>query len=193
MHYPVNSIKYTIQGEGFHIGTPTVFVELAGCGNNKPESTMMCEIEIRDRVNRLCKDITLIVVTTPTENPTVYDLQPLMEELNWHSTATTAIETTGTDAEQIEHLQEREIAQWITLVPKHGVEMDEDCFRCASEIIFTIEDGDNPLPFTELVTMHLGVGMVYVRPKTNEDYQYVIDFIKNNPQWRISPVRSQAI
>lgn len=31
MHYPINEIFQTIQGEGYHTGTPSIFIRLQGC------------------------------------------------------------------------------------------------------------------------------------------------------------------
>ena len=47
MSYSVNEIYYTLQGEGFHTGRPSVFVRFAGCN-----LWSGCE---EDRANAICK------------------------------------------------------------------------------------------------------------------------------------------
>ena len=57
--YRINEIFYSLQGEGFHSGTPAVFVRFSGCNlrcvfcdTRHQEGTMMSLQEIVDEVNK---------------------------------------------------------------------------------------------------------------------------------------------
>ncbi|MDZ4343962.1 MAG: 7-carboxy-7-deazaguanine synthase QueE [Candidatus Binatia bacterium] len=97
----VNSIWYTIQGEGPHAGEPAVFIRLAGCNLRchfcdtefEKREWMLMEAVVR-KVIELASDVTDLVVLTGGE-PLRQQITPLCHELAFQG-YTTQIETAGT-------------------------------------------------------------------------------------------------
>jgi 7-carboxy-7-deazaguanine synthase len=138
--YPVNEIFNTLQGEGFHSGTPATFLRLQGC----PVGCPWCDTKHTWHLDpkkvvplhdvgykaRDCEDFAYVnlmqlrshfdahqwldhVVITGGE-PLLYDLRPLIAELesNHHFVQ---VETSGTHALSISD------NTWLTVSPKFGM------------------------------------------------------------------------
>lgn len=109
----INEIFYSIQGEGFHAGTPAVFVRFSGCNlhcsfcdTGHEEGTMMSEDEI---VRETEKYPARLVILTGGE-PSLFITDTLIQQLH-QAGKYVAIETNGT------HPLPASI-DWVTLSPK---------------------------------------------------------------------------
>ena len=95
--YKINEIFYSLQGEGFHSGTPAVFVRFSGCNlrctfcdTQHQAGEMMSLQEIVDEVNKY--PIAPLVVLTGGE-PSLFIDEAFVAGLKQKTGKTVAIET----------------------------------------------------------------------------------------------------
>ena len=119
--YKVNEIFYSLQGEGYFVGTPAVFVRFSGCNLRCPfcdtqhaKHTEMTISEIVAEINRYPAET---VILTGGEPSLVVDKEMVEAIKAGHRFV--AIETNGTH-------QLPDNIDWITLSPKFDVEGQED-------------------------------------------------------------------
>ncbi|MFR9721096.1 7-carboxy-7-deazaguanine synthase QueE [Aeromonas diversa] len=141
MHYPINEIFQTIQGEGVYTGLPAIFVRLQGCpvgcpwcdtrhtwvvsperevpsrqvldrSNESDAWSAMSAVEIRESFQRLGYTARHVVITGG--EPCLYDLRELSVLLLAEG-FTVQVETSGTH-EVLVHEE-----AWVTVSPKLGM------------------------------------------------------------------------
>ena len=98
--YKINEIFYSLQGEGYHAGTPAVFVRFSGCNlhchfcdTQHQEGRIMSSQEIVDEINKY--PIAQLAVLTGGE-PSLFINEAFVAELKQKTNKTIAIETNGT-------------------------------------------------------------------------------------------------
>ena len=109
----VNEIFYSLQGEGFYVGVPSVFIRLSGCNlqcsfcdTTHQSFTDMSEREIADVVAQYPAQHVVITGGEPS-----LQLTALLIELLHKLDKEVAVETNGT------HILPENV-DWITLSPK---------------------------------------------------------------------------
>ena len=117
--YRINEIFHSLQGEGFHAGTPAVFVRFSGCNlqcgfcDTKHQSGEMLSLqEIVDEVNKY--PVAPLVVLTGGE-PSLFINEAFVAELKQKTGKRIAIETNGTRPLPSN-------LDWVTLSPKSAFE-----------------------------------------------------------------------
>ena len=185
---PVMEDFYTIQGEGFHQGSAAYFIRLAGCD----VGCVWCDVKESWNVNAhpkvSLKEISAkakasgssIAVVTGGE-PTMHNLGGLTESLH-EAGLNTHIETSGAYKLTGEW-------DWVCFSPKKFKGPDESIYPLASElkvVVFNKSDFEWAEDFAAKVNdrCHL-----YLQPewsKEKEMLPLIIDYIKANPQWKIS-------
>ena len=98
--YKINEIFYSLQGEGFHTGTPAVFVRFSGCNlrcyfcdTQHQEGKIMSSQEIVEEINNY--PVASLVVLTGGE-PSLFIDEAFVTELKQKTGKRIAIETNGT-------------------------------------------------------------------------------------------------
>jgi len=185
---PVMEDFYTIQGEGFHQGSAAYFIRLAGCD----VGCVWCDVKESWNVNAhpkvSLKEISAkakasgssIAVVTGGE-PTMHNLENLTDSLH-EAGLNTHIETSGAYKLTGEW-------DWVCFSPKKFKGPDESIYPLASElkvVVFNKSDFEWAEDFAAKVNdrCHL-----YLQPewsKEKEMLPLIIDYIKANPQWKIS-------
>lgn len=168
----INEIFYSLQGEGFHTGTPAVFVRFSGCNlkcefcdTQHEEGKEMTDEEILNEVTRYpCR----MVILTGGE-PGLWIDEDFVEVLH-KAGKYVCVETNGTCVlpEQID---------WVTCSPKEGAvlkvkHMDE---------VKVVYVGQDVSSYLFLSAMHY-----FLQPCSCKNTQEVIEYIKSHSQWRLS-------
>jgi 7-carboxy-7-deazaguanine synthase len=191
---PVNELFETVQGEGFHTGTPAVFIRLQGCPVGCPwcdtkytwaDPEIAREISAGDVVTKnlgeesfgwmsVSSMVELVsqyrskhVVITGGE-PCLYDLLPLTTELI-AAGKRVQIETSGTFAVQCDP------GTWVTVSPKigmpGGLELRDAALARADELKMPVGKPDDVVMLFELLdrcgkllTVRGGMERVYLQP-----------------------------
>lgn len=195
MVYKINEIFYSIQGEGYWAGRAAIFIRFSGCNlacdycdteDDEYEELHLNEIYSKLQIQRdLCylNDSELMVVLTGGE-PTLQDIEPLVEVLD-ECGFFIAVETNGSFPGALAKLNK---IDWITLSPKYQVTYDAKEFDWTPNEIKLIFDWRmSPSQWLEWPSTHYFLQPKYLGHqgiKTN--YEEVINYIKENPQWRLS-------
>ena len=189
--YRINEIFYSLQGEGYHTGTPAVFVRFSGCNLRCPfcdtdfaAYTEMTAEQIVKQINALTpqpstfnpqlstlntKLSTLIVLTGG--EPALQADEALVSAL--HATGmTVCIETNGT------HVLPNGI-DWVTCSPKKGARL---ALNRADELKVVLTEGTDP----EQWLQHIQADHIFLQPCSCQNTEQVIDFILRHPHWRLS-------
>ena len=119
--YKVNEIFYSLQGEGYFVGTPAVFVRFSGCNLRCPfcdtQHVKHTEMTISEIVAEIDRYPAETVILTGGEPSLVVDKEMIEAIKAGHRFV--AIETNGTH-------QLPDNIDWRTLSPKFDVEGQED-------------------------------------------------------------------
>lgn len=168
----INEIFYSLQGEGFHAGTPAVFVRFSGCNlkcdfcdTRHEEGKDMTDEEIVEEVLRYPSRM---VILTGGE-PGLWVDDALIEALH-KAGKYICIETNGTCVlpEQID---------WVTCSPKQSTvlkvkRMDE------VKVVYLGQDVSSYL--------QLPATYYFLQPCSCRNTEEVVGYILQHPQWRLS-------
>ena len=186
-HLPVMESFYSIQGEGFHQGKAAYFIRLAGCDVgchwcDVKESWDETDHPVQS-VGQLVEDIGCeveIVVITGGE-PTMYDLSHLCEHIGNRKIAL-HLETSGTNPLTGNW-------DWICFSPKKFKIPLKEYYARADELkVIIYNESDFAWAESHIVQVNPACKL-YLQPEWSKESQIatmIIDYIKENPQWRIS-------
>lgn len=168
----INEIFYSLQGEGFHTGTPAVFVRFSGCNlkcsfcdTQHEEFRMMTDDEI---IAEVCTYPCQMVILTGGEPGLSIDNQ-LTKAL--HAAGKyIAIETNGTCVLP-------EDIDWVTCSPKEGTTLKLHHI----DEVKVVYVGQDVSPYLKLPAKHH-----FLQPCSGQNTNNVIAYIKEHPQWRLS-------
>jgi len=185
---PVMEQFYTIQGEGAYTGTAAYFIRLAGCDvgcvwcdvKESWEVTPQQWMPVEDIVAEAAKYPGKTIVITGGE-PLMYDLTLLTEKLH-EAGIRIHIETSGA------YPLSGDI-DWICVSPKKFKAPLPSVCSAAHElkiIVFNKSDFDWAEKYAEMVKPDC---QLFIQPeweKRTTVEPLMIDYVKNNPQWRMS-------
>ena len=167
----INEIFYSLQGEGFHTGTPAVFVRFSGCNlkcsfcdTRHEEGTLMSDEEILQAISAFPSNV---VILTGGE-PSLWIDQAFIDLLH-RAGKYICIETNGTNPLP-------EGIDWVTCSPKGAplrvTHMDE------VKVVYTGQD----------LTEYVGLKATwhFLQPCSCRNTKEVVEYILHHPQWRLS-------
>ena len=185
--YKINEIFYSLQGEGYHSGTPAVFVRFSGCNlrcafcdTQHQNGSLMSVQEIVDEVNKY-PDAPLLVLTGG--EPSLFINEAFVEELKQKTGKRVAIETNGT----------RPIPtnlDWVTLSPKtafRGGDM-EPCILTRCDELKVVYLGQDLAQYDAIEAQYCFLQPCFVENEEQRkaNMQACVEAVKANPNWRLS-------
>lgn len=185
--YKINEIFHSLQGEGYHSGTPAVFVRFSGCNlrcafcdTQHQQGKLMTVQEIVDEVNQYPQ--APLVVLTGGE-PSLFVDEAFVEELKQKTHKTITIETNGT----------RPLPgnlDWVTLSPKTAFEGGdlEPCVLRRCNELKVVWLGQDLSQYKDIETAHR-----FLQPCFTEDplqrqanLKACVEAVLKHPGWRLS-------
>ena len=185
--YRINEIFHSLQGEGFHTGTPAVFVRFSGCNlrcafcdTQHQTGEMMSLQEIVDVVNKY--PIAPLAVLTGGE-PSLFINEAFVDELKQKTGKQIAIETNGT----------RPLPgnlDWVTLSPKSAFEGGdaEPCVLTRCDELKVVYLGQDLAPYDAVEAKYRFLQPCFVEnePLCKANMQACVEAVKSHPNWRLS-------
>jgi organic radical activating enzyme len=185
--YKINEIFYSLQGEGFHAGTPAVFVRFSGCNlrcsfcdTQHQEGQMMSVQEIVEEVNKY--PLVPLVVLTGGE-PSLFIDETFVAELKRKTGKKIAIETNGTRPLPSN-------LDWVTLSPKSAFEGGdlEPCVLTYCDELKVIYLGQDLTQYDGIEAKHRFLQPCFCEDETQRkaNMKACVDAVMQNPGWRLS-------
>ena len=179
---------YTIQGEGHHTGSSAYFIRIGGCD----VGCHWCDVKeswnadihpltaIDMVIGRACSHAARTAVLTGGE-PSIYQLAPLTKGLK-NQGFKTHLETSGSYKLTGQF-------DWICLSPKKTVPPLQSVYESANELKVIIHNR-NDIEWAVEQSQHINPSChLYLQPewgKKDEIMPLIIEFVKSNPEWKIS-------
>ncbi len=185
--FRINEIFHSLQGEGYHTGTPAVFVRFSGCNlhcrfcdTQHQEGKMMTLQAIVDEINKY-PNAPLIVLTGG--EPSLFIDEVFVAELKIKTCKFIAIETNGTR-------QLPSNLDWVTLSPKTGFEGGdaEPCVLKQCDELKVVYLGQDLRQYVGINANHR-----FLQPCFSDDaeqrqsnMQACVEAVMQHPGWRLS-------
>lgn len=185
---PLMEDFYTIQGEGFYQGHAAYFVRLGGCDvgcvwcdvKDSWDASQHPMVSVEEITSRAKSSKTEIVVITGGE-PVMYNLTTLTTSLK-NSGLKTHIETSGVYALTGEW-------DWICFSPKKFKAPHPSYFDLANELKVVVYN-QSDFAWAESFASKMNASCeLFLQPewsKEKEMLPLIIDYVKNNPRWKVS-------
>ena len=185
--YRINEIFYSLQGEGFHSGTPAVFVRFSGCNlrcafcdTQHQAGEMLSLQEIVDEVNKY-PNAPLLVLTGG--EPSLFIDEAFVAELKQKTHKTIAIETNGTRPLPSS-------LDWVTLSPKSVFEGGdlEPCVLKQCDELKVVYLGQDLAQYKDIVAKHRFLQPCFCEDETERlaNMKACVEAVMQNPGWRLS-------
>ena len=185
--YKINEIFYSLQGEGFHTGTPAVFVRFSGCNlrcafcdTQHQAGEMLSLQEIVNEVNKY--PIAPLVVLTGGE-PSLFIDEAFVTELKQKTGKKIAIETNGTRPLPSS-------LDWVTFSPKSafvGGDL-ESCVLKRCDELKVVYLGQDLAQYDEIQTENRFLQPCFCEDEVQRkaNMKACVEAVMQNPGWRLS-------
>lgn len=168
----INEIFYSLQGEGFHTGTPALFIRFSGCNlkcsfcdTKHEEGEWMSDEDIVAKA----KECPAKMVVLTGGEPSLWIDEAFVEKLH-QAGKYVCIETNGTHPIP-------DSLDWITCSPKGApvvlTRIDE------VKVVYTGDEDVEPY-------LSLPAQVHFLQPCSCKNTQEVVAYIQEHPQWRLS-------
>ena len=171
--YRVNEIFYSLQGEGFYVGTPCVFLRFSGCNR----SCDFCDTDFSAARPMTKSEIIAALLKYPSRRVVATGGEPLLQldrpliDAIHRAGFTIAVETNGT-------LPVPDGVDWVTCSPK-----DPPLTINRIDELKIVFDGNDP----ELIASGLPRAIHrFLQPLSCSNTPDVVAFILAHPGWRLS-------
>jgi len=184
---PLMEAFYTIQGEGFHTGTPAYFVRIGGCD----VGCHWCDVKESWNAALHPPTATAIIVEEATKyaktivvtggEPLMWDMTFLTKKLkesklNVHIETSGAYPVTGT-------------WDWFCLSPKKNKLPVDAAYAIANELKVIVFNKHDFIFAEEQAARVNPNSILFLQPewsKKEEMTPLIVDYVMNNPKWRVS-------
>ena len=185
--YRINEIFYSLQGEGFHTGTPAVFVRFSGCNlrctfcDTKHKAGEMRSLQkIVNEVNNY--PIAPLLVLTGGE-PSLFIDEALVAELKQKTGKRIVIETNGTRPLPTN-------LDWVTFSPKTAFEGGdlEPCVLTHCDELKVVYLGQDLAQYDGIEAKYRFLQPCFVEDleQRKANMQACVEAVKRHPNWRLS-------
>lgn len=184
---PLMEEFYTIQGEWYHTGTAAYFIRLGGCD----VGCHWCDVkESWEVLKHPLTDVVDIVdiVSSKAELVVITGGEPLMWNLD---VLTTALKEKGLHV-NMETSGAYELSgsfDWICLSPKKTMLPTQSVYEAAHELKVIIYNKHDFIFAEEQAAKVNEAAILFLQPewsKSDEMLPFIIEYVKENPKWRIS-------
>jgi organic radical activating enzyme len=184
---PLMEEFYTIQGEGFHTGTAAYFIRIGGCDvgchwcdvKESWNADLHPPTSIDLIIENASKYADTVVVTGG--EPLMWDMTPLTKNLKGKNLKV-HIETSG--AYKLSGNWD-----WICLSPKKNKLPTQTVYEAANELKVIIYNKHDFIFAEEQAEKVSQKAILFLQPewsKKEEMTPLIVDYVMNNPKWRIS-------
>ena len=185
--YRINEIFYSLQGEGFHTGTPAVFVRFSGCNlrcafcdTQHQAGENLSLQDIVDEVNKY-PNAPLLVLTGG--EPSLFIDEAFVAELKQKTGKKIAIETNGTRPLPSN-------LDWVTFSPKTAFDGGglEPCVLTHCDELKVVWLGQDLAQYDEIQANYRFLQPCFVEDMEQRagNMQACIEAVKTYPNWRLS-------
>ena len=185
--YRINAIFYSLQGEGFHTGTPAVFVRFSGCNlrcafcdTQHQAGEKLSLQDIVDEVNKY-PNAPLLVLTGG--EPSLFIDEAFVAELKQKTGKKIAIETNGTRPLPSN-------LDWVTFSPKTAFDGGglEPCVLTHCDELKVVWIGQDLAQYDGIEAKHRFLQPCFVEDMEQRagNMQACIEAVKTYPNWRLS-------
>ena len=184
---PLMEEFYTIQGEGYHTGTAAYFIRVGGCDVGchwcDVKESWNADLHPPTQIDAMVATATAqanTVVITGGE-PLMWNMDPLTMKLQ-EKGMKVHIETSGA-------YQLSGVWDWICLSPKKNKLPTESVYEKANELKVIIFNKHDFIFAEEQAAKTNPNAILFLQPewsKRDEMTPLIVDYVMNNPKWRIS-------
>jgi len=185
---PVMEMFYTVQGEGFHAGTPAFFIRLSGCDVGCVWCDVKASWEVDDSQYVLIEDIVREALLHPSRKvvitggePCMYNLKALIDLLH-ESAFKVHMETSG--AYELSGKPD-----WICVSPKKFKSPLKQVLEAADELKVVVFNNSD-FSWAEANAADVPQKcQLFLQPEFEKSTKLlpdIVDYVKQHPNWRIS-------